>query len=126
MKFMSLPITAAAAAFLASSCAQAIEDDNNNNALALTLIKNNLQTLTTTAKDNGSIFQPGHSLNLFDISPECEAEIESLTENNNLMTAAESLGQTCPYSQDGNNLKQDFGSCDLGQFQLACTAAGGK
>jgi len=120
---MSLPITAAAAAtFLASSCAQAIKDDND----ALALIKNNLYTLTTTAKDNESIFQPGHSLNLFDISPECEAEIESLTENNNLMTAAESLGQTCPYSQDGNNLKQDFGSCDLGQFQLACTAAGGK
>lgn len=121
MKFTILPITAAAT-FLTSSCAQASKED------ALAVIKNNLQlqTLTTTAKDNGSIFQPGHSLNLFDISPECEAEIESLTENNNLMTAAESLGQTCPYSQDGNNLKQDFGSCDLGQFQLACTAAGGK
>ena len=71
-------------------------------------------------------FNPGHSLNLFDITPECKAEIESLSENVPLMDAAESLGQTCPYSQDGNNIKQEFGSCDLGQFQLACTAAGGK
>lgn len=125
MKFIILPITAAAT-FLASSCAQvqAIEDD-----AALALIKNNLQTLTATAKDNLQTLTTTTKDNIkidIDISPECKAEIESLAENDNLMTAGESLGRTCPYSQNGNNLKQDFGSCDMGQFQLACTAAGGK
>ena len=52
--------------------------------------------------------------------------MEELSTNSDLMTAVESMGQTCPISQSGNTVRQDFGSCDAGQVQLACTAAGGK
>ena len=67
-----------------------------------------------------------HGTSNGDVSPECESEIEALTENKDLMAAATSLGESCPISMEGNNIKQDFGSCDAGPVQLACSAAGGK
>ena len=75
----------------------------------------------------GGLLRPGHSLKFAAVSDQCEAEIESLSENNDLMAAAEALGESCPVSTSGNTITVDFGSCrDLGKFQLACTSAGGK
>ena len=115
MKFSILPIAAATVAF---PYANAVED----NAAAFALASENILTLTA----EHDFLRPGHSLNFDTVSPQCEAEIQELSTNSDLTTAVESMGQTCPISQSGNTVKQDFGSCDAGQVQLACTAAGGK
>lgn len=128
MKFTILPI--ATAALLTSSCTANTIEEN-----ALAVIRNNLHTLIATKMDYNFLLHPGHdgedghdhgTSNGGDVSPECESEIEALTENKDLMAAATSLGESCPISMEGNNIKQDFGSCDAGPVQLACTAAGGK
>ena len=118
MKFSILPI--AAAAIVASPYANAVED---NGAAPLAIASENILTL---AADHEDFLRLGHSLNFDTVSPQCEAEVQELSTNSDLMTAIESMGQTCPVTQNGNTVKQDFGSCDYGQVQLACTAAGGK
>lgn len=115
MKFSILPIAAATVAF---PYANAVED----NAAAFALASENILTLAA----EHDFLRPGHSLNFDTVSPQCEAEIQELSTNSDLTTAVESMGQTCPISQSGNTVRQDFGSCDAGQVQLACTAAGGK
>lgn len=43
------------------------------------------------------------------------------------MSAFEAMAQSCPPPQvDDTTVTWDFGSCSVGQAQLACTAAGGK
>lgn len=60
------------------------------------------------------------------LASECESEIEALYENTDLLAAFTTLVQSCPASTEGTTVKQDYGSCDTGPVQSACTAAGGK
>lgn len=125
MKFTILPI--ATAALLTSSCTANTIEEN-----ALAIIRNNLHTLIATKVDYNFLSHPGHGgedghdHGSTPISPECESEIEALVENKDLMAAGNTLGESCPISVEGTTVKQDFGSCDAGPVQLACTSAGGK
>jgi len=126
---MKFTILLATAALLTSTCTANTIEEN-----ALAVIRNNVHTLIATKMDYNFLSHPGHGgedghdhgTSSGGVSPECESEIEALGENKDLMTAATTLGETCPISMEGNNVKQDFGSCDAGPVQLACTAAGGK
>ena len=121
MKFSILPIAATATLF---SPALAADD-------ALSLSKLKLDPLAfALAEHNLDFLSPGHSLVLNNVSAQCKAEVATLTQNSDLQAAIEALGQTCPgdlgTSPSHSEITQDFGPCDKGQVQLACTAAGGK
>ena len=121
MKFSILPIAATATLL---SPALAADD-------ALSLSKLELDPLALAlAKHNLDFLSPGHSLVLDNVSAQCKAEVATLTQNSDLQAAIEALGQTCPMDHtmdmSGHSESQDFGPCDKGQVQLACTAAGGK
>ena len=111
MKFSILPIAATATLF---SSAVASDDALLASTLALSLA------------DQQDFLRPGHLLVLDDVSAQCKAELEELTQNSDLMAKFESLNQACPVTSSGNQINQDFGPCDKGEVQLACTAAGGK
>lgn len=150
MKFTILPI--ATAALLTSSCtANTIEDDvltiirNNLHTLIATKMDYNFllhpghggeegHEHGNIAHDHGDYSHShehgdtahDHGTSNGDVSPECESEIEALGENKDLLAAGNTLGESCPISVEGTTVKQDFGSCDAGPVQLACTSAGGK
>ena len=118
MKFSILPIAATATLFSAALAA----DD-----IALSLSKLKLDPLAfALAEHNLDFLHPGHSLMLDNVSAQCRAEVATLTQNSDLQAAIDALGQTCPMDMSGSTVSQDFGPCDKGQVQLACTAAGGK
>ena len=72
-------------------------------------------------------FGPGHLLRFVEISDQCSTELIALQGNSDLVAASEAISQGCPMSQDGNTIKVDYASCSgTGEYQLACTAAGGK
>lgn len=112
MKFSILPIAAATATLFSSAVA-------TDDALLAS-------TLALALADQQDFIHPGHLLVLDDVSAQCKAEIEELIQNSDLTAKMESLGQTCPVTMSGNQINQDFGPCDKGEVQLACTAAGGK
>ena len=152
MKFTILPV-ATATALLTSSCtvANSVEDDalavirNNLHTLIATKMDYNFLTHPghggeeghdhgNVAHDHGDYSHShehgdtahDHGTSNGDVSPECESEIEALGENKDLYAASQTFGESCPILVTGKTFMQDFGSCDAGPVQLACTSAGGK